>query len=89
MSNSDLQNHGDDREDESFWKKIKKVAVSAGKAVIIQALTLYYCSRDSDTPAWAKGTILSALAYFVLPLDAIPDLIPGAGYCRDTTKRVD
>jgi uncharacterized membrane protein YkvA (DUF1232 family) len=34
-------------------------------------------------PRWAKLTIYAALAYFVLPLDAIPDLIPGVGYVDD------
>ena len=30
-----------------------------------------------------KVTIVSALGYFILPLDAIPDLTPGVGYADD------
>jgi len=68
--------------DESFWKKAKTYASTAGKEVIEMALTLYYAMKDSDTPAWAKTVILGALAYFILPVDAVPDLIPG-GYIDD------
>ncbi len=67
----------------SFWKKLKASAVSAGKGVIEKALTLYYCLIDRDTPAWAKSVIVSALGYFILPIDLIPDLIPVAGYSDD------
>ena len=34
-------------------------------------------------PAWAKAIIIGALAYFIMPLDAIPDAIPVAGYSDD------
>lgn len=66
-----------------FWNKVKKFASSAGKSVLEPALTLYYCARDPDTPAWAKAVIFSALGYFISPLDAIPDLVPGVGYTDD------
>jgi uncharacterized membrane protein YkvA (DUF1232 family) len=45
-------------------------------------LWLHYAARRPDTPAWAKATVYSALAYFILPSDAIPDFIPG-GYTDD------
>jgi uncharacterized membrane protein YkvA (DUF1232 family) len=67
----------------SFWRKIKASAVTASKDVIEKALTLYYCLIDRDTPAWAKAIIVSALGYFVVPVDAIPDLVPIAGYGDD------
>ena len=69
--------------DESFWDKLKGFALSAGRVVVEKALTLYYCHRDNDTPVWAKAVIVGALAYFILPTDAIPDIIPGAGYTDD------
>jgi len=31
----------------------------------------------------AKGMILAALAYFVMPVDAIPDVIAGLGFTDD------
>lgn len=68
--------------DESFWEKAKTYATVAGKEVIETALKLYYAMKDTDTPAWAKTIILGALAYFILPADAVVDLIPG-GYTDD------
>jgi len=67
---------------ESFWKKIKKYALMAGREVIELALKLYYATMDSDTPAWAKTVITGSLVYFILPVDAVPDLLPG-GYVDD------
>ena len=69
-------------EEESLWKKIKKVAKKAGRDVIIIVLTLYYCLIDDDTPEWARATIIGALLYFVSPIDAVPDILPG-GYVDD------
>jgi uncharacterized membrane protein YkvA (DUF1232 family) len=69
--------------DETFWGKLRGYAVAAGQEVVEKALTLYYCHQDGDTPTWAKTVIIGALAYFILPADAIPDFIPGAGYTDD------
>jgi uncharacterized membrane protein YkvA (DUF1232 family) len=43
----------------------------------------YYCIADSRTPAQIKAAILVPLVYFVLPADAIPDIIPAAGFTDD------
>ncbi|NJK64408.1 MAG: DUF1232 domain-containing protein [Synechococcaceae cyanobacterium SM2_3_1] len=74
---------GKEYNESSFWKKLKAYAVNAGKDVIEKALTLYYCLIDRDTPAWAKAIIVGALGYFIVPTDAIPDLMPVAGYSDD------
>lgn len=37
---------------------------------------------DKDTPVGAKLVIAGALAYLVLPVDLIPDFLPG-GYLDD------
>lgn len=50
---------------------------------MITALTLFYCLKDKNTPKWAKGVIVGALGYLILPTDLIPDIIPGAGYTDD------
>jgi len=67
----------------SFWEKIKSSAINAGKEVVEKAFILYYCLIDKDTPAWAKGTIIGALTYFISPVDAVPDVIPVIGYSDD------
>lgn len=66
-----------------LWRTLCKVALSAGRKSLLTALTLFYCLRDSDTPTWAKGVIVGALGYLVLPADLIPDLLPGVGYGDD------
>ncbi len=73
----------DNYSDDDFWQKIKKFALKAGKEVIEKALWLYYAAQRPETPTWAKTIIFGALAYFILPLDAIPDVIPVAGYSDD------
>ncbi len=64
-----------------FWPKMRRVASKVPFAS--QALSVWYCARDEATPAAAKGMMLAALAYFVLPTDAIPDFIAGLGYTDD------
>ena len=66
-----------------LWRTLKKVASVAGRKTLYSALILFYCLRDSDTPTWAKGVIVGALGYLILPTDLIPDIIPGAGYGDD------
>ena len=75
--------HRSEYSDESFWEKVKTQALKAGKEVIEKALTLYYCLQDTDTPGWAKTVIVGALAYFILPADAIPDYIAIVGFTDD------
>jgi uncharacterized membrane protein YkvA (DUF1232 family) len=70
-------------DDGSFWDKVKNFALKAGKEVIKKALWLYYAARQPNTPVWAKTVIYGALAYFVLPVDAVPDAIPVAGFTAD------
>ena len=69
--------------DDRFWEKVKAFAIKAGREVLEKALTMYYCLQDPDTPAWAKAIIIGALGYFILPFDAIPDMIPVAGFTDD------
>ena len=64
-----------------FWPKMRRVASKVPFAS--QALAVWYCARDDATPTAAKGMMLAALAYFVLPTDAIPDFIAGLGYTDD------
>ena len=70
-------------DDGSFWNKVKHFALKAGREVIEKALWLYYAAQQPNTPAWARTVIYGALAYFVLPVDAVPDAIPVAGFTDD------
>jgi uncharacterized membrane protein YkvA (DUF1232 family) len=68
---------------EGFWGKVKNYAQTAGREVIEKTLWLYYAAQNPLTPIWAKTTIYGALGYFIAPLDAVPDLVPVAGYADD------
>lgn len=46
-------------------------------------LTAYYCAFDRQTPLSVKTALIAALAYFVLPTDAIPDFLPLVGFTDD------
>lgn len=61
--------------------KLRRVAANIPFAS--EALAVWYCARDGETPAAAKAMMLAALAYFVTPTDAIPDFIAGLGYTDD------
>jgi uncharacterized membrane protein YkvA (DUF1232 family) len=64
-----------------FWPKMRKVAAHVPFAA--DALAVWFCARDDETPLAAKGMMFAALAYFVMPFDAVPDVIAGLGYTDD------
>ncbi|HEY0052939.1 MAG TPA: YkvA family protein [Caulobacteraceae bacterium] len=64
-----------------FWPKLARTASRIPFAD--QLLSVYYCARDPKTPAAAKGVMLASLAYFVLPTDAIPDVLAVVGFTDD------
>ncbi len=63
--------------------KLLGFAKLAGRQVVEKALILYHTLQGPDTPAAAKATIVGALAYFILPLDAVADFLPGVGFTDD------
>ena len=67
----------------SYFEKLGRFARLAGRQVVEKTLLLYYAAQDPATPTWARATIFGALGYFILPADAIPDFIPGAGFADD------
>ncbi|WP_211217597.1 YkvA family protein [Paenibacillus ginsengihumi] len=69
--------------EDSFWEKLRKFGKKAGYKVVYAALLLFYCLKDGNVPAWAKTVIIGSLAYFISPLDAIPDIVPVAGFTDD------
>ena len=43
----------------------------------------FYCAIDPASPRRVRGILLAALAYFILPFDAIPDLLAVVGFSDD------
>ena len=66
---------------EKFWKTVRKAARQV--PFMEDVVAAYYCALDTRTPLRAKGILLAALAYFVLPADTIPDVIIGLGFTDD------
>ena len=67
--------------EQGFWRTVKK---SAARIPFMEDVVAgYYCMLDPQTPAKVRGVLLAALAYFVLPLDLIPDFIVGFGFTDD------
>ena len=64
-----------------FWPKAKRVA--AWLPFAEDLLAAYYCAFDRDTPLQVKAALIGALAYFVLPFDVIPDMLPVIGFADD------
>jgi len=64
-----------------FWPKAKRVAAKLPFAEDL--LAAYYAAFDRETPLQVKAALLGALAYFVLPVDAMPDILPMLGYTDD------
>lgn len=64
-----------------FWAKLKRFA---GKVPFVEELVAaYYCALDPATPMRVRGMLLAAIAYFILPVDLIPDMIAGLGFADD------
>lgn len=66
---------------ESFWKKLKRVATQLPFAEDL--LAAYYCAFDRETPRHVQAALLGAIAYFVLPFDFLPDVLPVLGFTDD------
>lgn len=64
-----------------FWPKFKRVAVKIPGASDI--LALYFYLNSDLAPVKHKLSILATLAYFIMPLDLIPDILGPLGYTDD------
>nr|WP_244548503.1 YkvA family protein [Bosea vaviloviae] len=64
-----------------FLGRLKRVAKRVPFAEDL--LAAWICTRDPATPRRVRLTLLAALGYFVLPLDAIPDILPFIGFTDD------
>ncbi len=66
-----------------FFPKLRRVLRRVPLAA--ELLSAYYCATDPATPTHVRAILLGALAYFVVPTDAIPDMLGVIGYTDDMT----
>ena len=64
-----------------FMARLKRVAKRIPFAEDL--LAAWFCARDPATPRRVRMTLLAALGYFVLPVDALPDIMPIFGFTDD------
>jgi uncharacterized membrane protein YkvA (DUF1232 family) len=64
-----------------FWRKLKRVVAQIPFAEDL--LAAYFCAMDRATPAYVRAVLLGALAYFILPLDVVPDVVALVGFTDD------
>ncbi len=67
---------------EKLWKKIKRHARKIGAKAVYYALVLYYALQSPTITKKDKLIIYGALGYLILPIDLLPDFLPG-GYTDD------
>jgi|SRR5262245_12986387 len=64
-----------------FWRKARR---TLGKVPFTEdAVAAFYCATDAATPVRVRAILFGALAYFVMPFDAIPDFFLGLGFTDD------
>ena len=64
-----------------FWIKLKQVVAKLPFAEDL--LAAYYCAFDRETPRHVQAALLGAIAYFILPFDFVPDMLPILGFTDD------
>lgn len=67
--------------DDNLWTKVQ----TSGKKISFakDVLALYRYMKDPLIGWGRKAVVVSALIYFITPIDAIPDFVPVFGYLDD------
>jgi uncharacterized membrane protein YkvA (DUF1232 family) len=67
--------------DENLWPKLEKSGrrISFAKDI----LALYRYMKDPLVKWYRKAIVVAGLIYFIVPIDAIPDMTPFFGYLDD------
>jgi uncharacterized membrane protein YkvA (DUF1232 family) len=73
----------EERVREGLWRTVRRAAAQV--PFMDEVVAGYYCALDEKTPSRVRGTLLAALAYFVLPLDFLPDFVLGLGFTDDVS----
>jgi len=81
LARSARLNEREQRVRRDFWAKLK--ALGRHLPFVEDLLAAYYCTLDPATPTRVRAMLLAALAYFILPFDFIPDMLPVIGFADD------
>ncbi|MCC8236376.1 YkvA family protein [Pinisolibacter aquiterrae] len=64
-----------------LWPTIRRAARAI--PFMEDVVAAWYCAIDPTTPRKVRLTLLAALAYFVAPVDVLPDVLPLVGFGDD------
>lgn len=73
----------DPPDERRFWQKLKRFLTRIPFAEDLVAA--YYCAADPDTPPYVRTVLMGAVAYFILPVDMVPDILAGLGFTDDAS----
>jgi uncharacterized membrane protein YkvA (DUF1232 family) len=68
-------------DERQFWRKLGRVLAHIPFAEDLVAA--WYCARDPATPAHVRALLWGAVAYFIMPVDLIPDYLVAIGFTDD------
>ena len=66
-----------------FWPKLRRIAAKV--PFLNDLVAAYYCALDPKSPFQVRAVLMGALAYFVMPIDLVPDFIALFGFADDAT----
>lgn len=81
--NLEKEEYKKEYKEKNFFDKLKKGLKVVGVKGVYMLLLLYNTLQRKDIPPKEKSIIIGALGYFILPLDALPDITPIVGYSDD------
>ena len=64
-----------------FWDKLRKYIRQV--PFVGDLIAAYYCAVDPVTPLHVKAVLFGALAYFIIPIDLLPDVLTWIGFTDD------
>lgn len=64
-----------------LWTSVKRAARAI--PFMEDVIAAWFCAIDPTTPRRVRLTLVAALAYFVAPVDLVPDLLPLIGFTDD------
>ena len=79
---SALKKYAENYDEKKMWSKIKDFFFEAGINLVIKVVQLWYVLQKPEVPVHVKVAIMGAIAYFVMPVDFVLDVLPG-GYQDD------
>ncbi len=65
-----------------LWQKVEKFGKTMGATILYPVLLLYNLLKSNEVDLREKAMIIGTLGYVILPLDFLPDALPG-GFTDD------